>query len=163
MIRCGGISRPVDAVRVDLGQDRDAVPGAVGDLGRGHPEFSQIGTALREMPGLGEMPGDDHALNLVGALEEVKIVDYTAVSAVQRPTDPRGISTDPARTVRGEWLFPTVPRPFSSVFRTHAEKAPRTQRLLSGHSNHRFHRPSAAPGAPVTVAARAEPAHDPSA
>lgn len=57
-------------MRVDLGQDRDAVPGAVGDLGRGHPEFSQIDTALREMPGLGEMPGDDHALNLVGALED---------------------------------------------------------------------------------------------
>jgi hypothetical protein len=31
----GGLS--VDAVGVDLEQDRDAVPGAAGDLGRGHP------------------------------------------------------------------------------------------------------------------------------
>jgi hypothetical protein len=27
----------VDAVRVDLQQDRDAVPGSAGDLGGGHP------------------------------------------------------------------------------------------------------------------------------
>jgi hypothetical protein len=32
-----GISLAVDAVRVDLQQDRDAVPGPAGDLGRGHP------------------------------------------------------------------------------------------------------------------------------
>jgi len=32
-----GISLAVDAVRVDLEQDRDAVPGPAGDLGRGHP------------------------------------------------------------------------------------------------------------------------------
>jgi hypothetical protein len=32
-----GISLPVDAVRVDLQQDRDAVPGAPRDLGGGHP------------------------------------------------------------------------------------------------------------------------------
>jgi hypothetical protein len=60
-----GISRPVDVVSVDLEQDRDAVPGGVGDLGRRHPEFSQIDTAL------GETPGDDHALDLVGALEDL--------------------------------------------------------------------------------------------
>jgi len=33
----GSISLPVDAVSVDLQQDRDPVPGAAGDLGRGHP------------------------------------------------------------------------------------------------------------------------------
>ena len=33
----GGVGLPVDAVGVDLQQDRDAVPGAAGDLGRGHP------------------------------------------------------------------------------------------------------------------------------
>ena len=33
----GGIGLPVDAVGVDLQQDRDAVPGPAGDLGRGHP------------------------------------------------------------------------------------------------------------------------------
>jgi len=33
----GGISLPVDAVGVDLEQDRDAVPGPAGDLGGGHP------------------------------------------------------------------------------------------------------------------------------
>jgi hypothetical protein len=33
----GGIGLPVDAVGVDLEQDGDAVPGAAGDLGRGHP------------------------------------------------------------------------------------------------------------------------------
>jgi hypothetical protein len=32
----GGVSLPVDAVGVDLQQDGDAVPGAAGDLGRGH-------------------------------------------------------------------------------------------------------------------------------
>ena len=32
----GGIGLPVDAVRVDL-QDREAVPGAAGDLGRRNP------------------------------------------------------------------------------------------------------------------------------
>ena len=32
-----GIRLPVDAVRVDLEQDRDAVRGAAGDLGGGHP------------------------------------------------------------------------------------------------------------------------------
>jgi hypothetical protein len=33
----GGIRLPVDAVRVDLEQDRDAVPGAARDLGGRHP------------------------------------------------------------------------------------------------------------------------------
>jgi len=33
----GGGSLAVDAVGVDLQQDRDAVPGAAGDLGGGHP------------------------------------------------------------------------------------------------------------------------------
>ena len=33
----GGVSLPVDAVGVDLQQDGDAVPGAAGDLGGGHP------------------------------------------------------------------------------------------------------------------------------
>jgi hypothetical protein len=32
----------------------------------------------------------------------VKILEYVAVSTGQRPDDPRGISTDPARPVRGE-------------------------------------------------------------
>jgi hypothetical protein len=33
----GGGGLAVDAVGVDLEQDRDAVPGAAGDLGGGHP------------------------------------------------------------------------------------------------------------------------------
>jgi hypothetical protein len=33
----GGAGLSVDAVGVDLEQDGDAVPGAAGDLGRGHP------------------------------------------------------------------------------------------------------------------------------
>jgi hypothetical protein len=33
----GSVSLPVDAVGVDLQQDSGAVPGAAGDLGRGHP------------------------------------------------------------------------------------------------------------------------------
>ena len=33
----GGVGLPVDAVGVDLEQDGDAVPGAAGDLGGGHP------------------------------------------------------------------------------------------------------------------------------
>ena len=33
----GGIRLTVDAVRVDLQQDRDAVPGPASDLGGGHP------------------------------------------------------------------------------------------------------------------------------
>ena len=33
----GGVSLAVDAVGVDLEQDRDSVPGAAGDLGGGHP------------------------------------------------------------------------------------------------------------------------------
>jgi hypothetical protein len=36
----GGVGLTVDAVGVDLEQDGDGVPGAGGDLGRGHPEFS---------------------------------------------------------------------------------------------------------------------------
>jgi hypothetical protein len=39
----GGVGLTVDAVRVDLQQDRDAVPGPAGDLGRG----AQRGAALR--------------------------------------------------------------------------------------------------------------------
>jgi hypothetical protein len=35
----------VDAVRVNLQQDRDAVPGAAGDLGGRNPEFSHSDTA----------------------------------------------------------------------------------------------------------------------
>jgi hypothetical protein len=41
----GGISLPIDAVGVDLQQDRGAVPGPPGDLGRWHPEFSHSDTA----------------------------------------------------------------------------------------------------------------------
>ena len=33
----GGVGLPVDAVRVDLQQDGDAVPGPAGDLGGGYP------------------------------------------------------------------------------------------------------------------------------
>jgi len=40
----GSIGLIVDAVGADLKQDGDAVPGAAGDLGRGHPEFA-TGTA----------------------------------------------------------------------------------------------------------------------
>ncbi len=53
----------------------------------------------------------------------VKILDYVAVSAGQRPADPRGISADSARPVRDECRFPSGPCPFSSVVPTHAEKA----------------------------------------
>ena len=41
-----GIGLAVDAVGVDLEQDRDAVPGAAGDPGRPHPEFSHSDTGL---------------------------------------------------------------------------------------------------------------------
>ena len=34
----GGVGLPVDAVGVDLEQDSDAVPGAAGHLGGGHPQ-----------------------------------------------------------------------------------------------------------------------------
>jgi hypothetical protein len=37
----GGVGLAVDAVRVDLEQDRDAVPGAVSDLGRRNPGVEQ--------------------------------------------------------------------------------------------------------------------------
>ena len=42
----GGISLPVDAVRVDLQQDRDAAPnpGPAADLGAGTPELSRRDT-----------------------------------------------------------------------------------------------------------------------
>jgi hypothetical protein len=33
----GGVGLPVDAVGVDLEQDRDAVPDSAGDLGRRYP------------------------------------------------------------------------------------------------------------------------------
>jgi hypothetical protein len=39
-----GIGLTVDPVRVDLQQDRDAVPGPAGHLGRRHPEFSHSDT-----------------------------------------------------------------------------------------------------------------------
>ena len=42
----GGILLPVDAVRVDLEQDRDALPGAAGDLGRA-PRSSATATPQR--------------------------------------------------------------------------------------------------------------------
>jgi hypothetical protein len=35
----GGVGLAVDAVGVDLEQDDDAVPGAAGDFGGGHPAF----------------------------------------------------------------------------------------------------------------------------
>ena len=41
----GGIGLPVDAVGVDLQQDRDAVPGPAGDLSRGHPGVQPQRTA----------------------------------------------------------------------------------------------------------------------
>jgi hypothetical protein len=87
----GGISLPVDAVGVDLEQDRDAVPGAAGDLGHGHPEFSQIDTALREMP------GDDHALDLVGALEDGEDPGGTGSFRRSAAFDTLWYSTDSAR------------------------------------------------------------------
>jgi hypothetical protein len=40
-----GIGLAVDAVRVDLQQDRDAVPGAAATSVAGTPEFSQSDTA----------------------------------------------------------------------------------------------------------------------
>jgi hypothetical protein len=43
----GGVGLPVDAVSVDLEQDRDAVPGAAGDPGSGHAGFSYSDTAAR--------------------------------------------------------------------------------------------------------------------
>jgi hypothetical protein len=41
----GGIGLLVDAVRVDLQQDRDPVPGPVGHLGREHPRCSVTAAA----------------------------------------------------------------------------------------------------------------------
>jgi hypothetical protein len=38
----GCISLPVDPVGVDLEQDRDAVTGAAGDFGHGHPAYFAI-------------------------------------------------------------------------------------------------------------------------
>ena len=51
-----------------------------------------------------------------------KILAVRAISAGQRPADPRGISTDSARPVRDECRFRVGPRPVSIVVRTHAEK-----------------------------------------
>jgi len=47
----------------------------------------------------------------------VKIVDYVAVSAGQRPVGGRGISTDSAPAVRGWRLSPAAPRTLSSAVR----------------------------------------------
>lgn len=52
----------------------------------------------------------------------VKILDYGAVSAGQRPDGPGGISTSSARPVRDKSRFPPSPCPFSGVVRTHAQK-----------------------------------------
>ena len=58
----GGVGLPVDAVGVDLEQDRDAVPGAAGDLGGGHPGVQPqrdrgvpqvVGAAAERRPVLG--------------------------------------------------------------------------------------------------------------
>jgi hypothetical protein len=46
----------------------------------------------------------------------VKILDYGAVSAGQRPSGHHGISTDPARPIRDERRFPPGPSPLSSVY-----------------------------------------------
>jgi hypothetical protein len=53
----------------------------------------------------------------------VKILAVQAVSAGQRPIEPRGISTDSARPVRDERRFRVGPRPVLIVVRTHAEKS----------------------------------------
>ena len=61
----GGISLPVDAVGVDLEQDRDAVPGAADDLGRGTPEFSHSDTAAcRRSYGRRGRPGGGLAVSV---------------------------------------------------------------------------------------------------
>ena len=51
----------------------------------------------------------------------VKILAVRAISAGQRPADPRGISTDSARPVRDECRFRVGPRPVSIVY----ERTPR--------------------------------------
>ena len=48
--RVGRVALPVDAVRVDLQQDRDAEPGAAGDLGRGKPQLGQSDTGPGRRP-----------------------------------------------------------------------------------------------------------------
>jgi hypothetical protein len=50
----GSVGLAVDAVGVDLQQDGDAVPGAAGDLGRGHPgvQPQAVGAWCRDCPGL---------------------------------------------------------------------------------------------------------------
>ena len=64
LVGCVGLA--VDAVGVDLQQDRDAVPGAAGDLGRGHPGVQPqrhrrvpqvIGAAAERRPVLGRGEG----------------------------------------------------------------------------------------------------------
>jgi hypothetical protein len=50
----GGVGLPVDAVRVDLEQDGDAVPGAAGDLGGGPPGVEP--QRYRRVPVMGNSP-----------------------------------------------------------------------------------------------------------
>ena len=49
---------------------------------------------------LGEMPGDDHSLDLVGALEDLHDSGPSGSLPGQQPAWPRGISRDSARVVR---------------------------------------------------------------
>ena len=49
---------------------------------------------------LGEMPGDDHSLDLVGALEDLHDSGPSGSLPGQQPAWPRGISRDSARAVR---------------------------------------------------------------
>jgi len=61
----GGVGLTVDAVGVDLEQDRDAVPGAADDLGRGTPEFSHSDTAAcRRSYGRRGRPGGGLAVSV---------------------------------------------------------------------------------------------------
>jgi len=71
----------------------------------------------------------------------VKIVDYGAVSVGQRPVDPRGISTDPARVVRGESRFPSGPCTHSTVG---------TSKVYSSADLALSHRPGHPAGRPAT-------------
>jgi hypothetical protein len=70
----------------------------------------------------------------------VKILAVRAVSAGQRPADPRAISTDPARPVRDECRLRIGPCRLSIVVRTHAEQLLPPRRPRSRQDSPQVHR-----------------------
>jgi hypothetical protein len=97
----GGVSLTVDAVGVDLEQDRDAVPGAAGDLGRGTPEFSHGDTAAcRRSYGRRGRPGGRLAVS-VRAHALGRLVVAVGISADGQMADHDVI---PRKVVMIAWL-----------------------------------------------------------